>query len=218
MARYQGKHRKPSNTARNVARMAVAGAVVAAPIAVSAPANAADWDSLAKCESSGNWSANTGNGFSGGLQFTQSTWKAYGGGQYASNAKDASREEQIQVAEKVLQAQGTKAWPGCSSKTSWSSGSSDSSSSSSSSSSKSSSAKSSSSSDSSKKSSSSKKSTSSKSSSVRSQGADYTVQQGDTLGKIAQKYGVKYQDVFERNTNTLKDPNTIFPGQQLEIR
>lgn len=150
MARYQGKHRKPSNTARNVARMAVAGAVVATPIAVSAPANAADWDSLAKCESSGNWSANTGNGFSGGLQFTQSTWKAYGGGQYASNAKDASREEQIQVAEKVLQAQGTKAWPGCSSKTSWSSGSSDSSSS------KSSSAKSSSSSDSSEKSKSSR--------------------------------------------------------------
>lgn len=209
MARYQGKHRKPSNTARNVARMAVAGAVVATPIAVSAPANAADWDALAQCESSGNWSANTGNGFSGGLQFTQSTWKAYGGGQYASNAKDASREEQIQVAQKVLQAQGTKAWPGCSSKTSWSSGSSDSSSS------KSSSAKSSSSSDSSAKSSSAKQS---KSSSVRSKGADYTVQQGDTLGKIAQKYGVKYQDVFERNSNTLKDPNTIFPGQQLEIR
>lgn len=211
MARYQGKHRKPSNTARNVARMAVAGAVVATPIAVSAPANAADWDSLAQCESSGNWSANTGNGFSGGLQFTQSTWKAYGGGQYASNAKDASREEQIQVAEKVLQAQGTKAWPGCSSKTSWSSGSSDSSSS------KSSSAKSSSSSDSSEKSKSSS-AKQSKSSSVRSKGADYTVQQGDTLGKIAQKYGVKYQDVFERNSNTLKDPNTIFPGQQLEIR
>lgn len=209
MARYQGKHRKPSNTARNVARMAVAGAVVATPIAVSAPANAADWDALAQCESSGNWSANTGNGFSGGLQFTQSTWKAYGGGQYASNAKDASREEQIQVAQKVLQAQGTKAWPGCSSKTSWSSGSSDSSSS------KSSSAKSSSSSGSSAKSSSAKQS---KSSSVRSKGADYTVQQGDTLGKIAQKYGVKYQDVFERNSNTLKDPNTIFPGQQLEIR
>ena len=211
MARYQGKHRKPSNTARNVARMAVAGAVVATPIAVSAPANAADWDSLAQCESSGNWSANTGNGFSGGLQFTQSTWKAYGGGQYASNAKDASREEQIQVAEKVLQAQGTKAWPGCSSKTSWSSGSSDSSSS------KSSSAKSSSSSDSSEKSKSSS-AKQSKSSSVRSKGADYTVQQGDTLGKIAQKYGVKYQDVFERNSNTLKDPNTISPGQQLEIR
>lgn len=211
MARYQGKHRKPSNTARNVARVAVAGAVVATPIAVSAPANAANWDALAKCESSGNWSANTGNGFSGGLQFTQSTWKAYGGSQYASNAKDASREEQIQVAEKVLQAQGTKAWPGCSSKTSWSSGSSDSSSGSS----KSSSAKSSSSSDSSKKSSSSKQS---KSSSVRSQGADYTVQQGDTLGKIAQKYGVDHQDVFERNSSTLKSPNMIFPGQQLDIR
>ena len=112
MARYQGKHRKPSNTARNVARMAVAGAVVATPIAVSAPANAADWDSLAQCESSGNWSANTGNGFSGGLQFTQSTWKAYGGGQYASNAKDASREEQITVANRVYPDRGLQPW-GC---------------------------------------------------------------------------------------------------------
>ena len=201
---------------KNIKNTIVAGTAAvfggAALLGAAAPAQAADkWDQLVECEASGDWSANTGNGFSGGLQFTQSTWKAYGGGQYASNAKDASREEQIQVAEKVLQAQGTKAWPGCSSKTSWSSGSSDSSSS------KSSSAKSSSSSDSSEKSKSSS-AKQSKSSSVRSKGADYTVQQGDTLGKIAQKYGVKYQDVFERNSNTLKDPNTIFPGQQLEIR
>ena len=203
MSRYHGKHRKQSNTARNVARVAVAGAVVAAPIAVTAPANAANWDALAQCESSGNWDTNTGNGFSGGLQFTQSTWKAYGGTQYASNAKDANREEQIAVAEKVLQAQGTKAWPGCSSKLSWSGGKSDSS------------AKKSSAKSTAKK---SAKSTTGKASSVRSQGADYTVQQGDTLGKIAQKYGVNYQHVFERNSGTLTDPNTIFPGQQLNVR
>lgn len=213
MARNAGKHRKPSTSSvtRNAARIAVAGAVVAAPIAIAAPANAADWDKLAQCESSGNWSANTGNGFSGGLQFTPSTWKAYGGSQYASNAKDASREEQIQVAEKVLQAQGPGAWPGCTSKTSWTSGSTSGSSSKASSSSDDSSSKSS-------KKSESSSSKSSKKSAVKSGGSDYTVQTGDTLGKIANKYGVNYQDIFERNGNVLQDPNMIFPGQQLDIK
>lgn len=207
MAGNTGKHRKPSNTARNAARLAVAGAVIATPIAISAPANAssANWDSLAKCESSGNWNANTGNGFSGGLQFTPSTWKAYGGGQYASNAKDASREEQISVAEKVLQDQGTKAWPECSSKQSWSS------SGGSSQSSEDTSAKSS------KASSSQKTSVPKAASAVQSHGSDYTVQAGDTLGKIAQQFGANAQDVFQRNAGVLKDPNMIFPGQQLDV-
>lgn len=209
MTRYEGKHRKPSTAgiARNAARLAIAGAVVAAPIAIAAPANAADWDKLAQCESSGNWSANTGNGFSGGLQFTPSTWAAYGGTQYASNAKDASREEQIAVAEKVLASQGSGAWPGCTAKTSWTSGST---------SSKSSSSSEKSSSSSKKSETSSKKST--KKSTVKSGGADYTVQAGDTLGKIASQYGVDYQDVFERNSDVLNDPNLIFPGQQLDIK
>lgn len=69
-----------------------------------------DWDAVAACESSGDWSANTGNGFYGGLQFTQSTWEAYGGSGVASNA---SREEQIAVAENVLAGQGVGAWPVC---------------------------------------------------------------------------------------------------------
>ncbi|MFR9728598.1 transglycosylase family protein [Saccharopolyspora sp. MS10] len=208
MTRYEGKHRKPSTAgiARNAARLAIAGAVVAAPIAIAAPANAADWDELAQCESSGNWSANTGNGFSGGLQFTPSTWAAYGGTQYASNAKDASREEQIAVAEKVLASQGPGAWPACSAKTGWTSGSTSGGSSSSSDESSSSS----------KKSSTSK--TTTKKSTVKSNGADYTVQAGDTLGKIADQYGVNYQDIFERNTDVLSDPNMIFPGQQLDIK
>jgi LysM repeat protein len=200
MARYQGKHRKTSNTARNAARFAVAGAVIAAPLAVAGPANAADWDQLAKCESSGNWSANTGNGFSGGLQFTPSTWAAYGGTQYSSNAKDATREQQIAVAEKVLASQGPGAWPACSQKTGWTSGSTSGSIKVKTESKK------------------TKKSTPKPEPKVKTNGADYTVQTGDTLGKISQQFGVSYKDVFERNKNILEDPNMIFPGQQLDIQ
>jgi LysM repeat protein len=74
------------------------------------------WDRVAQCESGGDWSINTGNGFNGGLQFTPSTWAAFGGRQYASAAHQASREQQIAVAEKVLAAQGWNAWPVCSRK------------------------------------------------------------------------------------------------------
>ncbi|MDO5033021.1 resuscitation-promoting factor [Corynebacterium sp.] len=86
--------------------------------ASSAPAVAdgSVWDSLAQCEATGNWSINTGNGFSGGLQFTPSTWAAFGGTEYAAEAWQASREEQIAVAEKVQAAQGWGAWPACTSK------------------------------------------------------------------------------------------------------
>jgi hypothetical protein len=76
----------------------------------------AKWDKLAQCESTQNWSANSGNGYQGGLQFSDATWRAYGGGQYARSAHQASRLEQIAVARKVQQAQGWKAWPGCSRK------------------------------------------------------------------------------------------------------
>jgi resuscitation-promoting factor RpfB len=71
------------------------------------------WDRLAECESGGNWSTDTGNGYYGGLQFSDSTWDAYGGEQYASTADEASREEQIAIAEKVQNAQGWDAWPSC---------------------------------------------------------------------------------------------------------
>jgi LysM repeat protein len=72
------------------------------------------WDRLAACESGGNWSINTGNGYYGGLQFTQSTWNAYGGQTYAARADLASRSEQIAVATKVQASQGWGAWPVCS--------------------------------------------------------------------------------------------------------
>lgn len=72
-----------------------------------------DWDAIAACESGGDWSTNTGNGFYGGLQFTQGTWEAYGGLSYAPRADLASREAQIAVAERVLDGQGIGAWPVC---------------------------------------------------------------------------------------------------------
>jgi murein DD-endopeptidase MepM/ murein hydrolase activator NlpD len=72
------------------------------------------WDELAVCESSGNWNADTGNGFVGGLQFLPQTWYAHGGSTFAPSANMATREEQIAVAERVLDSQGWGAWPVCS--------------------------------------------------------------------------------------------------------
>jgi hypothetical protein len=74
------------------------------------------WDRLAQCESGGNWAIHTGNGFSGGLQFVNSTWLSNGGGAYAPQAWQASREQQIAVAERVLANSGPGAWPACTSK------------------------------------------------------------------------------------------------------
>ena len=73
------------------------------------------WDRLAQCESGGNWSINTGNGYYGGLQFSASTWSGYGGGQYAPTADKATRAQQIAIAEKVRAGQGWGAWPSCTS-------------------------------------------------------------------------------------------------------
>ena len=115
-----GRHRKPTSTGRTVAKVAVTGAIIGtAGVALAGNASAApdsDWDRLAQCEAGGNWGINTGNGFQGGLQFSPSTWKAHGGGEYAASANQASREEQIVVAEKVLASQGSGAWPSCSAK------------------------------------------------------------------------------------------------------
>ncbi|WP_430332170.1 transglycosylase family protein [Rhodococcus sp. ACT016] len=99
---------------RALGAVVATGAVIAIPLTVgTATASAAgghDWSGVAECESSGNWAANTGNGFYGGLQFTQSTWEAYGG---TGSANNASQAEQIRVAENVLDGQGVGAWPVC---------------------------------------------------------------------------------------------------------
>jgi multidrug efflux pump subunit AcrA (membrane-fusion protein) len=85
-----------------------------APAPAPAPvAGGHNWDAVAQCESGGNWSINTGNGYFGGLQFSSRTWLAFGGGAYASRADLAAKSQQIAIAEKVLAGQGPGAWPIC---------------------------------------------------------------------------------------------------------
>lgn len=114
-----GRHRKPttSSSAKNVAKIAVTGVALAGgSLALASQASAAtdgEWDTVARCESGGNWAINTGNGYQGGLQFSPSTWSAHGGGQYAPAANMATKDQQIAVAERVLANQGRGAWPVC---------------------------------------------------------------------------------------------------------
>ena len=110
-----GRHSAKKHTAAKFAATTVAfgaAATLMAPTASAAPDS--DWDRLAQCESGGNWAINTGNGYHGGLQFSASTWQAYGGGEFAPTANQATREQQIAVAERTLAAQGWGAWPACS--------------------------------------------------------------------------------------------------------
>ena len=117
--RYVGCHRAPSTN--HTAQALRAGTVMAGTAALSLAAlggtahasTTHNWSGVANCESSGNWSINTGNGYYGGLQFSSSTWLAYGGGAYASRADLATEGQQIAIAEKVLASQGVGAWPVC---------------------------------------------------------------------------------------------------------
>ncbi|QDQ11978.1 transglycosylase family protein [Streptomyces spectabilis] len=115
----KGKHRRPTKldkATRAATVVGVTGAAVAAPLMAAGTASAAtpaEWDRVAACESGGNWSINTGNGYYGGVQFSASTWAAYGGTKYAPTADKASKAQQIEIAEKVLAGQGKGAWPKC---------------------------------------------------------------------------------------------------------
>ena len=112
-----GRHRKPTTSNISVAKLAFTGAVIGGGgIALAGHASAAtdgEWDRVAGCESGGNWGINTGNGYRGGLQFSQGTWAAHGGGEFAPTANQATREQQIAVGERVLASQGRGAWPVC---------------------------------------------------------------------------------------------------------
>jgi hypothetical protein len=112
-----GRHRKPTTSNISVAKLAFTGAVIGGGgIALAGHASAAtdgEWDRVAGCESGGNWGINTGNGYHGGLQFSQGTWAAHGGGEFAPTANQATREQQIAVGERVLASQGRGAWPVC---------------------------------------------------------------------------------------------------------
>ncbi|MGW4626540.1 transglycosylase family protein [Streptomyces rubiginosohelvolus] len=230
----KGKHRRPSKAVRIATLAGVTGAAVAVPLMGATNASAASvetWDAVAQCESGGNWSINTGNGYYGGLQFSQSSWAAAGGTQYASRADLASKDQQIATAEKLLDMQGPGAWacagaggltndgvdPGVNP---GGSGQSES-----------------------KpeqaqperqpeqpttrseqreapKAESKKTVTTPTGDKVKKGDGEYKVKAGDTLSKIAQKEDVKggWSKLFKLNDDIVEDANLIFPGQQLHLK
>ncbi|MEU0028020.1 transglycosylase family protein [Streptomyces sp. NPDC006335] len=224
----KGKHRRPSKATRAAALAGVTGVAIAAPLMAAGSASAAtasEWDAVAQCESGGNWSINTGNGYYGGLQFSASTWAAYGGTQYAAQANQASKSQQIAVAEKVLASQGKGAWPVCGkglSSAGYSGGSSSSSSNSSSSNSGTStrSTDEQSASRSNDRPAAKKTVTTPTGKKVKKGDGEYKVVKGDTLSSIAEKHKVKggWQKLFELNKDIIDDADFIFPGQQLHLK
>ncbi|MGW3124267.1 transglycosylase family protein [Streptomyces sp. NPDC001107] len=222
----KGKHRRPSKATRAAALAGVTGVAIAAPLMAAGNASAAtasEWDKVAQCESGGNWSINTGNGYYGGLQFSASTWAAYGGTQYAAQANQASKSQQIAVAEKVLAAQGKGAWPVCGtglSGAAYNGGSASGSSSSSSSSSHSSGQSASRSAERPTVKKSTKTVTTPTGKKVKKGDGEYKVVKGDTLSSIAEKHGVKggWQKLFKLNKDIVSDANLIYPGQQLHLK
>ncbi|MDG5802033.1 transglycosylase family protein [Streptomyces ossamyceticus] len=228
----KGKHRRPSKTARAIAVAGVTGAAaIAAPLMVAGSASAAtesEWDAVAQCESGGDWSINTGNGYYGGLQFSASTWAGYGGTQYASTADQASKAQQIAIAEKVLAGQGKGAWPVCGKGLS---GASYDGAAASSGNSGSGSSSGNSGSDSSSSSQQGTQETRASRSSeratvetptgkkVKKGDGEYKVVSGDTLSSIAAKKNVKggWEKLFELNKDIIDDADFIYPGQQLHL-
>jgi len=222
----KAKHRRPSKATRLVALAGVAGAAIAAPVLGATSASAAtasEWDAVAQCESGGNWSINTGNGYYGGLQFSASTWAAYGGSAYASTADQASKAQQIEIAEKVLAGQGKGAWPSCGvglSSASYDGGSADTA----------------------PAQPSQERAEAPTTRSERTEApapaekaekpaaapeakgfkkgdGEYKVEAGDTLSSIAQAEKVKggWEKLFQLNKDIVEDADVIYPGQQLHL-
>nr|WP_243876165.1 transglycosylase family protein [Streptomyces sp. 846.5] len=244
-----GRHRKPrtSQTKRLVATASLGTAGIALPLIGATSASAASvstWDKVASCESGGDWSINTGNGYYGGLQFSASTWSAYGGGQYASTADHATKGQQISIAEKVLASQGPGAWPVCGPKAGLTQGGAAASvSTAGSSSSSSSTSSSSSSSDSTTSTTTQSSSTGKHRSTAATDSAskvvkpatrtttattaapkvghgNYTVKSGDSLSAIAAAAHLSggWTELYKDNKSTVgANPNLIFPGQKLVV-
>ncbi|MFJ9829644.1 transglycosylase family protein [Streptomyces sp. NPDC101160] len=227
----KGKHRRPSKVTRVVTLAGVAGVAVAAPLmtaGTASAATAAEWDAVAQCESGGNWSINTGNGFYGGLQFTNSTWAAYGGTAYASRADLASKSQQIAVAEKVLAGQGKGAWPSCGvglSSASYDGGSAEAPAPAP----KPAAPKPATQRTAEQPTTRSEKRTAPKAAKtvttptgkkVAKGDGEYKVKAGDTLSSIAQTHHVKggWQKLFQLNKNIVQDADLIYPGQQLHLK
>ncbi|MFF5184090.1 transglycosylase family protein [Streptomyces sp. NPDC000345] len=228
----KGKHRRPNKATRAAALAGVTGVAIAAPLMAAGNASAAtasEWDAVAQCESGGNWSINTGNGYYGGLQFSASTWAAYGGTAYAARADLASKEQQITIAEKVLAGQGKGAWPVCGtglSNTPYSGGGSTGSSSSGSTGSSSGSGTTTRSTEQQSASRSAERPAASKTvttptgKKVKKGDGEYKVVKGDTLSTIAEKHKVKggWQKLFQLNKDIVEDADLIYPGQQLHLK
>lgn len=212
MAFNRGKQGKQSSAARTIAKVAVAGIIAGAPLGLAVgTANAApvNWDALAQCEASGNWGANTGNGYYGGLQFTQQTWNAYGG---QGNPANASREQQIAVAERVAAGQGlNNAWPACSRKLGAYSGTAP---------------KPQAAPQQQRKAQPQQRQAAAPvqqapaaPASKSNPDGNYEIKPGDTLSKIADANKVEggYQAIVEKNKNFLTNPDLIFPGHKILI-
>ncbi|WP_433889817.1 transglycosylase family protein [Streptomyces sp. CA-111067] len=235
------KHRRASKLVRFAALAGVTGTAIAVPLVAATSASAASvstWDAVAQCESGGDWSINTGNGYYGGLQFSQSSWDAAGGDQYASRADLATKDQQIATAEKLLAMQGPGAWScaGAGNLTSGGapadvntsgSGSSDNGGSSSNSSS-------SSSSDNSSSQQSTQQPTQKSaprharhsapapvqtSAPVKNGDGEYTVVTGDSLSGIAQAQHLSggWEHLYDLNKDIVQDADLIYPGQHLHL-
>ncbi|MCM2580332.1 transglycosylase family protein [Streptomyces meridianus] len=205
----RGRHRRPSASARFVshATLVIASSAGVALVGASgAQAASVDtWDKVAECESSGNWKANTGNGFFGGLQFTESTWNAFGGTKYAPRADQATKDQQIAIAEEVLAVQGPGAWPVCSGKAGLTKGG----------------AAPEISPDAAPKPQPKKEKPAPKPAGGEGDRAStYTVVPGDSLYGIAESHDVRggWQALYKDNRETVgDDPRLILPGQKLSL-
>ncbi|MGM9379408.1 transglycosylase family protein [Streptomyces antibioticus] len=215
--------RATGSTARTTA--VLAGAALLAPLgllAATGNAAAADsgvWDRIAQCESGGNWHINTGNGYYGGLQFSASTWRAYGGTAYAPTADKAGKAQQIAVATKVQKSQGWGAWPTCSARAGATGSAPASGASTASKAQKSQKPQKSQSSKPAQRSAPSKapERTTGNTSRGASRG-DYTVRAGDTLSIIAARHGTTWQRLYAANKAVIGgDPDLIMPGQRLAL-
>ena len=165
---------------------------------LAAPASAAehDWSGVAQCESGGNWSINTGNGYYGGLQFSSSTWLGYGGGQYAPRADLATPAQQVEIAEKVLDGQGVGAWPTCGKRLTGGSTPLPATQA---------------------PAPAAPAPAAAPAASTPSSGDTYVVRRGDTLAKIAAAHGTTWRELHALNADTVRNPNAIYVGQRLAV-
>ncbi|MFW3172009.1 transglycosylase family protein [Geodermatophilus sp. CPCC 206100] len=160
--------------------------VLAGPAAAAGPN---DWDAVAQCESGGNWSINTGNGYYGGLQFSPGTWAAYGGTQYASRADLATKEQQIATAERTLDGQGPGAWPTCGRGLDPAA----------------------------PEAGAAAPAAAPAPAPAAAPAGSYVVKAGDTLAEIAAAHGTTWQALYEKNRHQLSSPNVIRVGQALVV-